>query len=136
MIITMTQQANRQPRGARHNLRACAAVSVGLLIAANAQAHAFLDSAAPRVGSTVQKAPKEVVLTFTQGVEPAFSKIEVTDEAGTHEETGAAHTIGSDPTKLGVAVGLLTAGPYVVSWHVTSVDTHKTQGKFKFSVSP
>lgn len=134
--MTMTQQASRQPRGARYNLLACAALSIGLLIAANAQAHAFLDSASPRVGSTVQKAPKEVVLTFTQGVEPAFSRIEVTDEAGTHEETGSAHTIGSNPAKLGVAVGLLTAGPYVVSWHVTSVDTHKSQGTFKFSVSP
>ena len=133
--MTTTQQARHQPRGAKH-LIARAAVSMGLLIAANAQAHTFLDSAAPRVGSIVPNAPREVVLTFTLVVEPAFSTIEVTDQAGTHKETGAAHTIGSDPKKLGVAVGQLTAGSYLVAWHVTSGDTHKTQGKFKFTVSP
>ncbi len=132
--MTQTQQENRRSRTHRITL-ACTAACMCLLASA-AQAHAFLDSAAPRVGSTIQNAPREVVLTFTQSVEPAFSKIEVTDKAGTHEETGAAHTMGSDPSKLEVAIGALTAGSYVVSWHITSVDTHKTQGKFKFTVSP
>ncbi len=115
---------------------AALSLGLGLLISVNAQAHAFLDSAAPRVGSIISNAPKAVVLTFTQAVEPAFCRIEVTNSAGVHEETDAAHTIESDPKKLGVTVGVLTAGPYFVAWHVTSVDTHKTQGKFKFTVSP
>ncbi len=114
-------------------LAACASL---LVPASAAFAHAFLDSAAPRVGSTVRSPPKEVVLTFTQGVEPAFSKLEVTDLVGTHEEVGTAHTAGSDPRKLAVSVGLLTAGTYTVAWHVTSVDTHKTQGQFHFTVAP
>ncbi|MGA3399614.1 MAG: copper resistance protein CopC [Acetobacteraceae bacterium] len=33
------------------------------------------------------------------------------------------------PTKL-------PAGQYTVIWHVTSVDTHKTEGRFTFSVAP
>lgn len=30
----------------------------------------------------------------------------------------------------------LKPGVYVVSWHVVSVDTHHTQGSFKFTVTP
>ena len=40
--------------------------------ASAAQAHAFLDHATPLVGSTVASAPHEVVLTFTQNLEPAM----------------------------------------------------------------
>ena len=127
----MTNQPSR--RKPRRGLLA----SAGLLVPAGAAfAHAFLDLAAPRVGSTIHSAPKEVVLTFTQGVEPAFSKVEVTDLVGTHEETGAPYIAGDDGRKLAVKVGLLTAGTYTVAWHVTSVDTHKTQGQFHFTVAP
>ncbi len=116
---------------------ACAAACACLLGATKlAHAHAFLDSAVPRVGSTIQAAPQVVVLTFTQGVEPAFSKLEVTNPAGTHEEVGAVHTQGADPKKLAVSVGKLAPGTYTVSWHVTSVDTHRTQGNFHFTVTP
>jgi copper resistance protein C len=38
-------------------------------------AHAMLDHASPRVGNTVASAPKEVVLWFTQKLEPAFSSV-------------------------------------------------------------
>jgi methionine-rich copper-binding protein CopC len=101
-----------------------------------AMAHAFLESASPRVGSAVPAAPAEVVLTFTQGIEPAFSRIEVLDASGTSVQAGAAHTEGGDPTKFGVALGKVGAGVFTVIWHVTSVDTHKTQGKFHFTVGP
>ena len=29
----------------------------------------------------------------------------------------------------------LTPGTYTVNWHVTSVDTHKTEGNYKFTVA-
>jgi methionine-rich copper-binding protein CopC len=100
-----------------------------------AYAHAFLDSALPRVGSTIPAAPSEVVLTFTQGVEPDFSRIEVQDASGARVDDGAPRTAGGDPTRFAVPLKKLTAGTYTVIWHVTSVDTHKTQGKFTFTVS-
>ena len=40
---------------------------------ASAYAHAFLDHASPLVGSTVQTAPSEVRMWFTQQLEPNFS---------------------------------------------------------------
>jgi methionine-rich copper-binding protein CopC len=33
-----------------------------------------------------------------------------------------------------LGVGTLPPGNYTVSWHVTSVDTHKTQESFSFTV--
>jgi methionine-rich copper-binding protein CopC len=56
-----------------------------------AVAHAFLDHASPRVGNTVATAPNEVVLWFTQKLEPAFSSIEVDNEQGASVTGGKAH---------------------------------------------
>jgi methionine-rich copper-binding protein CopC len=96
-----------------------------------AQAHAFLDHASPLVGSTVPAAPHEVVLTFTQNLEAAFSTAQVTDSSGARVDQGKAQVSGNTMT-----VGLKSLGPgsYKVHWHVLSVDTHSTEGTFTFHV--
>jgi methionine-rich copper-binding protein CopC len=96
-----------------------------------AQAHAFLDHASPLVGSTVPAAPHEVVLAFTQNLEPAFSTAQVTDSSGTRVDQGKAQVSGNTMT-----VGLKSLGPgsYKVRWHALSVDTHTTEGAFTFTV--
>jgi methionine-rich copper-binding protein CopC len=45
--------------------------------AAPAFAHAFLERANPPVGSEIAASPPAVSITFTEGVEPLFSTIEV-----------------------------------------------------------
>jgi methionine-rich copper-binding protein CopC len=96
-----------------------------------AQAHAFLDHASPLVGSTVPAAPHEVVLTFTQNLEPAFSTAQVTDSGGARVDQGKAGVSGNTMT-----IGLKSLGPgsYKVHWHALSVDTHTTEGAFTFHV--
>ena len=96
-----------------------------------AHAHAFLDHASPLVGSTVPAAPHEVVLTFTQNLEPAFSTAQVTDSGGARVDAGKAQVSGNTMT-----VGLKSIGPgsYKVHWHALSVDTHSTEGTFAFTV--
>jgi copper resistance protein C len=101
----------------------------------SAEAHAFLDHASPRVGNTVMSAPKEVVLWFTQKLEPAFSSIEVRNEQGASVTTGKATVIG-DRTQMQVPLRALPKGTYKVFWRVLSVDTHRTQGDFSFHVGP
>jgi methionine-rich copper-binding protein CopC len=59
---------------------------------APAFAHAELASASPSVGATVQIAPMEVSITFTEKVAPRFSGIEVLDAKGKRVDQGAAHT--------------------------------------------
>ena len=106
-----------------------------LLLPGQCWAHAFLESAVPRVGSEIPAPPTQVLLHFTQGVEPSFSKIEVDDAAGTDVTDGAPQTLPNDPTRIFVKLKPIKAGRYTVIWHITSVDTHKTQGKFHFTVT-
>ena len=105
------------------------------LWAGHASAHAFLQTATPAVGSTVSSAPGEVVITFTEGVEPRFSTISVTDSSGARVDSGAVHG-GSRGDQLAVGLKPLPPGTYKVVWHATSVDTHKTEGNFNFTVKP
>jgi methionine-rich copper-binding protein CopC len=104
-------------------------------LASHAEAHAFLKQASPPVGSTVPS-PKVVALTFTEGVEPAFSSIVVQDANDQRVDTGDVHSASADGRRLEVGLKALTPGTYTVIWHATSVDTHKTEGHFVFSVRP
>jgi methionine-rich copper-binding protein CopC len=120
----------------RYIVMVLAAVGLGLpLWTVPAAAHAFLKKASPAVGSTLQQPPSEIAIEFTQGVEPAFSTITVQDAAGTGVEAGSVHLEG-DNTHLAVGLKPLKPGTYKVVWHATSVDTHKTQGSFNFTVTP
>jgi methionine-rich copper-binding protein CopC len=101
-----------------------------------ASAHAFLDHAEPRVGSTTGKAPSEVRIWFTQRLEPAFSKIQVFDAQGKEIDKRDTHVDPKEKNLLRVSLPELPAGTYKVSWRVVSVDTHRTQGDFKFTVEP
>jgi methionine-rich copper-binding protein CopC len=98
-----------------------------------AAAHARLDHANPKVGSTVTTAPKQVVLTFTEKLEPAFSSIEVRNGSGADAQSGKARA-GADRTQLSVPLKALSPGTYTVIWKALSVDTHRTQGTFTFTV--
>ena len=73
-----------------------------LASAGSAFAHAHLDRANPAVGSTVSAAPKEVVLWFTNQLEPAFSTIEVRNEKGAPMKAGKASVDRRDRTKMRV----------------------------------
>jgi hypothetical protein len=96
-----------------------------------ARAHAFLDHASPLVGSTVATAPRELSLSFTQNLEPAFSSVEVTDASGARVDQGKAQVSG-DTMRVGLKS--LNPGSYHVHWRALSVDTHTTQGSFTFHV--
>jgi copper resistance protein C len=96
-----------------------------------AGAHAHLDHAVPAVGSTVSTPPPDVTITFTQDLEAAFSGVEVTDASGSRVDQGEAKISGN---VMQIGLKSLTPGTYTVHWHAVSVDTHKTQGDFSFSV--
>jgi methionine-rich copper-binding protein CopC len=102
-----------------------------LLAAGEASAHAFLDHADPRVGNKIASPPREVTLWFTQKLEPAFSTVTVTNAAGERVDTGKPRISG---TQMSVALRPGGNGTYHVTWHVLSVDTHKTDGNFTFQV--
>jgi methionine-rich copper-binding protein CopC len=113
-------------------IRTLALTALMALAAASAvHAHAFLDHAEPRVGSTVPTAPKEVVLFYSQNLEPAFSTVEVSDANGARVDQGKPRISAST---MRVSVKPLPPGTYSVRWQVLSVDTHTTEGHFTFQV--
>ena len=97
--------------------------------------HAFLDHAAPPVGSTLNAAPDRVRLWFTQELEPAFSGIEIDDAKGARVDTGKATLDPNDGTLLSVGLKPLGPGTYTVHWHVVSVDSHRTEGSWTFVIA-
>ncbi len=101
-----------------------------------AQAHAHLDHAVPAVASTIRIAPDKIELSFNEAVEPAFSSVEVIDQAGGHIELGKLMP-GLDDTKtLRIAIKMTEPGVYWVLWQVLSVDTHRSTGNFTFTLAP
>jgi methionine-rich copper-binding protein CopC len=109
------------------------AILVPLLVLGSgiAVAHAFLDHAEPKVGSTVWAAPREVSLSFTEKLEPAFCTVEVTDASGRRVDEGKPSIDGN---VMRVQLRTLARGTYRVKWRVLSVDTHATEGAFSFQV--
>jgi methionine-rich copper-binding protein CopC len=102
-----------------------------LLVTGEANAHALLDHAEPRVGNKVATAPREVTLWFTQKLELAFSTITVTNSAGQRVDTGKTRVSGS---QMSVSLRPGGTGTYHVTWRVLSVDAHTTDGSFTFQV--
>jgi methionine-rich copper-binding protein CopC len=111
---------------------ALAAILAAVTIATPAFGHAHLSKSMPAAGATVT-APTEIVLAFSEPLEPAFSGVELSNAAG---EPAAAGKAEIKDNVIRVPVKALAAGRYTVKWHVLSVDTHKTTGTFSFTVKP
>jgi copper transport protein len=115
-----------------------AAVLAGLLLLAAGQpagAHALLRESDPAAGSSLERAPSRVVLTFTERPEPGLSSISVLDTGGQPVERGQAAPVDGAPLQLAVGLGDLANGTYTVSWRVVSKDDgHLTAGSFAFGV--
>ena len=107
-----------------------------LAVGSTAFGHAFLDHAAPAVGTAVHSPPAQVKLWFTQRLEPAFSTVQVLDRSGKRVDKGDPQVDRADAELLLVSVPQLTPGTYRVTWRVLSVDTHVTEGDFTFDVAP
>ena len=103
-------------------------------IQSRAWAHAFLDHAEPKVGSTITNSPTEIKIWFTQDLEPAFSSVEVQDAQGQEVDKKDAHLDDKDKSLFIVSLPPLPNGTYTVIWHAVSVDTHRTQGRFEFTI--
>ena len=110
--------------------------TAALVAPATAFAHAHLDHANPAAGGTVKSPPKEVTLSFTEAVEPKFSSIVVQDAKGAAMQSGTAQGVAGNTAQLRVGVKPLPPGAYTVDWKVLSVDTHRSQGRFTYTVAP
>ena len=74
------------------------------------------------------------MLTFTEGVEPLFSTIELRDPGGSVVPTSKPRSPSGNNRQLVIDLPVLAGGEYTVIWHATSVDTHKTEGSYRFTI--
>jgi copper resistance protein C len=111
------------------------AAPILLASAGSAFAHAYFQSAVPPPDSTVAQAPNEVTIVFTGAIEPRFTTIQVTDERSQRVDDSQFHSFAGDAKRLSVGLRGVSPGTYVVTWHATSVDTHQTDGSYRFTVA-
>lgn len=116
-------------------MRPTALLLAGLLMTAPhmAFAHAHLVSSDPAVGGT-SAATNSLKLTFSEGLELKLSKFDVTAETG--PVAGITPAIDGGDAKAIVLKLAKPLGPgtYEVHWHVVSVDSHRTEGTYSFTI--
>lgn len=103
-------------------------------IASTAHAHAKLQASEPQAGSTLSNAPKQVRLKFNEALEPAFSKIRLTDERNAEIALQAAAVDKADQTVMATPLPRLASGRYHVQWSTMTHDGHKAKGDFTFQI--
>ncbi|MEP6299706.1 MAG: copper resistance protein CopC [Ilumatobacter sp.] len=99
-----------------------------------ASAHAELVSTTPTNQSVVDESPTEVVLTFSEAIDPIDPAIRIVDADGAEVDASAA-TQDRGADTLAVTIDEpLDDGTYVVAWQAVSADSPNIRGAFTFSV--
>jgi copper transport protein len=103
------------------------------VLASPAFAHATLDSTTPAPGAVLTSTPNAITLQFSEPVTVTLGGVRLYDQEGdriaTDPPTKPAGNTVSTETR-----GRLADGSYVVTWRVTSADTHPIQGAFTFQI--
>jgi len=108
---------------------------VVLGFATPAFAHAQLTSTEPVGGTVVANPPANIVLHFGESVEIPLGSIRVFESpSGKQVDTGAAEHPGGQGNSVSVKLPKLDKGNYIVTWRVTSADSHPVHGAFTFTV--
>lgn len=114
-------------------LAACLLASSGVI--RGAWGHAVPVTTEPAANAVLPEAPHEVVIRFSERVDPGASTLEVLDARGQRVDHGGAAVDPADPWRYRLALHGLSAGVYTVVWRVLSADDgHITDGAHVFAV--
>jgi copper transport protein len=109
------------------------AVVVVIALASPAFAHATLETTNPAPGAVLTGTPNAIILEFSEPVTVALGGIRLYDERGDRIATDPPTKPAGDTVSTETR-GRLADGSYVVTWRVTSADTHPIQGAFTFQI--
>ena len=101
---------------------------------ASGWAHAFPDHSEPRVGHTLDESPSSVRIWFDGDIEPRFSQVRVASANGQPVDRGDSQVDSQNRRLLHVGLVPLVPGKYRVTWSVLSVDGHRTDGDYSFTL--
>jgi methionine-rich copper-binding protein CopC len=97
--------------------------------ALTAQAYPVLEASSPGAGTTVNVAPAQIKMDFSDALVARFSGIELSDAQGRTIDTGQANLDPTDDSRFAVTVKpRLPPGSYIVVWHAGSADTRRVAG--------
>jgi copper transport protein len=119
------------------------AVALGALVvaavaalAAPASAHAELVSTDPTNGGVYDTSPLAVTLRFTEPVQLALGGVSVFTSDREQVDVGAPEHPDGNQSAVRSTLPELDDGTYVVTWRVTSADSHPIRGAYTFQVGP
>lgn len=122
--------------GPRAAPAAAALALLALLALPSVAAHATLATSDPRAGARLDVPPTLVTLTMTEPVDPAGSRVTVTNSAGARVDLGDLQVQPGPRPVLRIHLKPdLPPGPYAIGWQVLSgTDGHHTSGTVGFAV--
>lgn len=101
-----------------------------------AMAHALVESSDPLPNRLLLRAPREIVLRFSEPVDPPRTEIRVLDQEGRRIDR-QPFGLSQDRRQARLPVGLPGPGIYTVTWRTAStVDQHTYEGFFTFTLGP
>jgi len=106
------------------------------LLASTAFAHADLLRLSPRDGQVLKRSPRAVVLTFDEGIEAAFLRLQVKDAAGRRVDRGEPYHPEGREELVAVRLEPELEGRYSASYRVISEDGHPVTQRTTFRVRP
>lgn len=96
------------------------------------QAHAYMSESSPAQESELEVAPSEIIVKFTEPIDTDVSQLILKKKTG---ETIEGELTGEEDNTLIFTPPDLEDGIYNVSWQVLALDSHVTEGSFRFSVA-
>lgn len=96
--------------------------------------HAHPEQMTPAPNATLEQAPQQVTIHFTEELEPAFSTLKVTDAQGRSVNQGHSRVDSDKPKMMVAPLQSLEPGTYTVHWHVVARDGHTTEGEYTFQL--
>jgi copper transport protein len=119
---------------------ALVALVVGLslsFLVSSAAAHALLIRSSPGVDATVAQSPAQILLTFSEPVDPTLSKVQVFDAHGrTVSGVSRSQPVSGNQQQLRIVLASpLAHGVYTIEWQtVSALDGHFAGGTYAFGV--
>ncbi|KPV54728.1 hypothetical protein SE17_01840 [Kouleothrix aurantiaca] len=110
------------------------ALILALIFTRRVEAHATLVRSEPPAGATLDAAPKELVLEFSEDLDPGFSTVQLLNSSNAVVNPGPGVIDPSQPRILRLALADLSKGGYTAIARVRSVDGHVTESSVPFGV--
>jgi len=100
-----------------------------------AEAHANLVRSEPSAGALLDAAPKEIILEFSEELDPGFSRVQLYNSTNQVINAGPGVIDPAAPKIMGLALGQLPKDSYTALWRARSAaDGHVTEGSVPFGV--